>query len=54
MISGCNNKTCPLRSTCYRGQIKTEFGDTYILGIYDEGCRDYWNIKHKPTKQIKI
>jgi len=39
MISGCNNTTCTLRGNCYRGQVKTELGDTYIMGeVIDGKC----------------
>lgn len=43
-ITMCNNKTCPLRSSCYRFKAAaSKHGQSYAIFIYGAaGCIDYW------------
>ena len=53
MISGCNNMECTLRSDCHRGQVKTELGDTYIIGeVVDGKCETF--IPHHNNRSDEV
>lgn len=51
-IDKCSNVECPIRKKCYRFTSKSNTHQSFIKFEYNNGCKHFWENKHKPTKQI--
>ncbi len=52
ILDKCIFIKCPLKETCLRFGKKLRENQVTIFR-YNGGCKNYWNIKYKPVKQIR-
>ena len=61
MVSACETVLCPFKDVCYRNEIETDIGYTYLIDhyVFEDNtykCESFWgndNEYNKLRKQIK-